>query len=239
MFLTGPRIVKRALGEEVSTDGARRHRSAHAQRRLRLRRPRRRRRGQSCCASCSATCRRTAASVPASTRRRAARRGRSGGRAAAERSRNYYDVRELIATARRRRALPGGSERWARNMVVGFARLEGQAVAIVANQAALPRRHHRRDGVAEGQQVHPHLRRLRHPAARARRHARLHARQPRGGGGRDQATARNSCVRSPAPAPARDGDRAQGLRRRLHHDELEGPRRRRLVLLAAARRSGS
>ena len=33
-------------------------------------------------------------------------------------------------------------------------------------------------------------------------------------------------------APARDGDRAQGIRRRVHHDELKGPRRRRLVLLA-------
>jgi len=50
-------------------------------------------------------------------------------------SRQHYDVRDLIA-----RLADGGrflevSERWARNMVVGFARLEGQAVAIVANQA--------------------------------------------------------------------------------------------------------
>ena len=51
------------------------------------------------------------------------------------RSRNYYDVRELIT-----RLVDGGqfrevSERWARNMVVGFARLDGHTVAIIANQA--------------------------------------------------------------------------------------------------------
>ena len=50
-------------------------------------------------------------------------------------SRQHYDVRDLIA-----RLVDGGcflevSERWARNMVVGFARLEGQTLAIVANQA--------------------------------------------------------------------------------------------------------
>ena len=50
-------------------------------------------------------------------------------------SRQHYDVRDLIA-----RLVDGGrflevSDRWARNMVVGFARLEGATVAIVANQA--------------------------------------------------------------------------------------------------------
>jgi acetyl-CoA carboxylase carboxyltransferase component len=51
------------------------------------------------------------------------------------RSRSHYDVRELIV-----RIVDGGrfrevSELWARNMVVGFARLEGRAVAVIANQA--------------------------------------------------------------------------------------------------------
>lgn len=51
------------------------------------------------------------------------------------RSRSYYDVRDVI-----RCLVDGGrfrevSELWARNMVVGFARLEGHVVAIVANQA--------------------------------------------------------------------------------------------------------
>jgi acetyl-CoA carboxylase carboxyltransferase component len=51
------------------------------------------------------------------------------------RSRSYYDVRDVIG-----RLVDGGrfrevSELWARNMVVGFARLEGHAIAVVANQA--------------------------------------------------------------------------------------------------------
>jgi acetyl-CoA carboxylase carboxyltransferase component len=49
-------------------------------------------------------------------------------------SRSYYDIRDLI-----RRVVDGGrfreaSEQWARNIVVGFARLEGNSVAIIANQ---------------------------------------------------------------------------------------------------------
>jgi acetyl-CoA carboxylase carboxyltransferase component len=48
--------------------------------------------------------------------------------------RGYYDVRDVV-----RRLVDGGrflevAPRWARNMVVGFARLEGRSVGIVANQ---------------------------------------------------------------------------------------------------------
>jgi acetyl-CoA carboxylase carboxyltransferase component len=48
--------------------------------------------------------------------------------------RRVYDVRDVI-----HRIVDGGrllevSERWARNMVVGFARIEGRSVGIVANQ---------------------------------------------------------------------------------------------------------
>jgi adenylyl-sulfate kinase len=51
------------------------------------------------------------------------------------RARSYYDVRAVVAAL-----VDGGrflevSERWARNMVVGFARLEGCPIGVVANQA--------------------------------------------------------------------------------------------------------
>jgi acetyl-CoA carboxylase carboxyltransferase component len=51
------------------------------------------------------------------------------------RSRSYYDVRAVI-----RRLVDAGrflevSPRWARNMVVGFARLEGRPIGVIANQA--------------------------------------------------------------------------------------------------------
>jgi len=50
-------------------------------------------------------------------------------------SRSYYDVREVIA-----RLVDGGrfleaAPRWARNMVTGFARIQGHSVAVIANQA--------------------------------------------------------------------------------------------------------
>jgi methylmalonyl-CoA decarboxylase subunit alpha len=52
-----------------------------------------------------------------------------------ERSRSFYEVRDVIS-----RLVDGGrflevSPRWARNMVVGFARLKGHPIAVVANQA--------------------------------------------------------------------------------------------------------
>jgi methylmalonyl-CoA decarboxylase subunit alpha len=52
-----------------------------------------------------------------------------------DRSRSYYDVRDVI-----RRLVDGGrylevSPRWARNMVVAFARVDGHPVGVIANQA--------------------------------------------------------------------------------------------------------
>ena len=52
-----------------------------------------------------------------------------------DRTRSFYDVRDVI-----RRLVDAGrflevSPRWARNMVAGFARLDGHAIAIIANQA--------------------------------------------------------------------------------------------------------
>jgi acetyl-CoA carboxylase carboxyltransferase component len=52
-----------------------------------------------------------------------------------ERQRSFYDVRGIIsALVDRGRFLEVGA-RWARNMVVGFARLEGRPVGVVANQS--------------------------------------------------------------------------------------------------------
>ena len=68
---------------------------------------------------------------------------------------------------------------WASNLVVGFARLNGRAVGVVANQPAQlgGQARHRRGG--QGRPVRPHLRRVQHPAADLRRHARVRARARR------------------------------------------------------------
>jgi acetyl-CoA carboxylase carboxyltransferase component len=133
MFLTGPRIVKLALGEEVSTaalGGTRVHarngvcdfvarddRSAMEMlRELLGYLPQNAAERPPVLAAEPPSGEDPAAVLPASPR-------------------SYYDVRELIG-----RLVDGGrlrevSERWARNMVVGFARLDGHAVAVIANQA--------------------------------------------------------------------------------------------------------
>jgi len=133
MFLTGPRIVKRALGEEIT---------AHALGGTRVHSR------NGVCDFVAADDREAArllrellSYLPQNASERPpvapAEPPLQGDPATVlpPRSRSYYDVRELIA-----RLVDGGhfrevSERWARNMVVGFARLDGHAVAIIANQA--------------------------------------------------------------------------------------------------------
>ena len=149
------------------------------------------------------------------------------------RSRNYYDVRELIG-----RLVDGGRfrevcERWARNMVVGFARLEGHTVAIIANQA----RH--RGGVIDVAASQKGRKFVRTCDAFGIPMLVLVDTPGFMPGSREEAAGVIShgaeLVRAFAgrELTARDGDRAQGLRRRVHHDELEGSGRRCRVLLAA------
>jgi acetyl-CoA carboxylase carboxyltransferase component len=133
MFLTGPRIVKRALGEDVTTaalGGTRVHarngvcdfvagddRSAMGLlRELLGYLPQNGSEAPPAIAPAPPTGEDPAGVLPL-------------------RSRNYYDVRELIGRVVDAGRFQEVSERWARNMVVGFSRLEGHAVAIIANQA--------------------------------------------------------------------------------------------------------
>jgi acetyl-CoA carboxylase carboxyltransferase component len=51
-----------------------------------------------------------------------------------ESQRKVYDVRDVISAVVDGGELLEVSERWARNMVTGFARLEGRAVGVIANQ---------------------------------------------------------------------------------------------------------
>ena len=132
MFLTGPRVVREALGEEVTMEEL----------------------GGPAVHQTNGVCQFVAADLPAATS--LAREllsllpARIGDRAPAaapspaaggdpsepvpDDPRRVYDVREVIA-----RLVDGGrllelDERWARNMVTGLARLEGRTVGIVANQ---------------------------------------------------------------------------------------------------------
>ena len=90
---------------------------------------------------------------------------------------------------------------FAPNIVIGFGRVEGQPVGVVANQpmqfAGTPR--HRRLG--EGRPVRAHLRRVQHPDADLRRRARLPARHRPG-------VERHHPPRRQAALRLRRGDRA-------------------------------
>ena len=85
------------------------------------------------CATCSTTC----PSTP--TRRRAAGRAWIPSRAPPTTpcpmpKRRVYDVRDVVRTLVDGGRLLEISPRWARNMLTGFARMDGRAVGIVANQ---------------------------------------------------------------------------------------------------------
>jgi acetyl-CoA carboxylase carboxyltransferase component len=135
MFLTGPRVVREALGEEVTMEqlgGPRVHEG-------------------------NGVCHLVADSEEEATDRvrellgllpqvigerspLAAPGPAGGGDPSAPvpaEARRVYDVREVIAAIVDRGRLLEISSRWARNMVTGFARLDGRPVGIVANQ---PRR---------------------------------------------------------------------------------------------------
>ena len=121
---------------------------------------------------------------------------------------------------------------FAPNIIVGFGRVEGRSVGIVANQpmqfAGTPR--HRR--LREGRPLRAHLRRLQHPGADLRRRARLPARH-RPGVGRHHPPRRQAHLRlRRGHRPARHRHHPQGLRRRLRRHGLQAPRRRHQPRLA-------
>ena len=98
--------------------------------------------------------------------------------------RKVYDVRDVIA-----RVVDGGDlleiqPRWARNLVTGFARLEGRAVGVIANQPRWLGGVLDADVRPEGRALRAHLRHVQPAAARVRRHAGLPAGIGPGAGGR-------------------------------------------------------
>ena len=133
LFLTGPDVVREVTGEDVSFSelgGSRvAERSGLAAPSVSTRR------------RCS--CLRTRAAVlpavarrstPAPVERGGARRRRSVGGGRADAAKATYDVRtvlERIVDVGSFRELRGGG---ARNMCVGFARLEGRPIGVIANQ---------------------------------------------------------------------------------------------------------
>ena len=125
-----------------------------------------------------------AARLPRSTRgARARRQRRAAGTAADPGARAPRDRAQRLRHARRGRAASSTaarflevSPRWARNLVVGFARLDGRPVGIVANQPRYLGGVLDVEASQKGARFVATCDALRRAAGRARRHARLHAR---------------------------------------------------------------
>ena len=121
---------------------------------------------------------------------------------------------------------------FAPNIVVGFGRVEGRSVGIVANQPMQFAGTLDIDASREGRPVRAHLRRVQRPGAHLRRRARLPARH-RPGVERHHPPRRQADLRlRRGDRPAGHRDHPQGLRRRLRRHGLQAPRRRHQPRLA-------
>jgi propionyl-CoA carboxylase beta chain len=149
-----------------------------------------------------------------------------------------YDMKQVIA-----RSVDDGDflevhERFAENIVCGFARLGGHPVGLIGQPTARPCRRARHRLVDQGRALRPHLRRVQHPARHVRRRAGVPSRDCAGVG-------RHHPPRRQAPLRVRGSDRtearrdhAQGLRRRVRRHELEAHPRRLQFRLAHRRGRG-
>ena len=127
---------------------------------------------------------------------------------------------------------------FAGNIVIGFARMEGATIGIVANQPMVLAGCLDIDSAQQGGALRALLRLLQHPDRDLRRRARLPARH-RPGIWRHHQARRQAALRLRRGDRAQgDGDHAQGLWRRLRRDELQAPARRRQFRLAVGRDRG-
>ena len=140
MFVTGPDVIKTVTHEEVTKEAARRR--DDAQRDRAASRTSRSRTIASACsssASCSAIC--PSNNVDDPPRARHGRSDRSRGRGARSASSREspnqpYDMHDLVQAVADDGAFLEVHRHYAKNIIVGFARLGGRSVGIVANQPA-------------------------------------------------------------------------------------------------------
>ena len=124
---------------------------------------------------------------------------------------------------------------YAMNIVVGFARILGRSVGIIANQPSVLSGALDINAADQGQPLHPLLQRLQHPAGHVRRCAGVPARRP-AGVRRHHPPRRQDAVRLLGGHRAQDpGHPPQVLRRGAPGHVLQGPGRRPRLRLADRR----
>ena len=186
MFVTGPDVIKTVTHEEVTKEelgGA--HDAQREERRRALRRAptiaSASRWSASCCRSCrrtTSTIRRRASTptIPSTARTTALDTLVPASRRTSPTTCKHADRSAWSTTATSSRC----TQHYAPNIVVGFARLAGRSVGIVANQPAHLAGALDIDASVKARALRPLLRRLQHPARHLRGRARLPARHRAG-----------------------------------------------------------
>ena len=134
-----------------------------------------------------------------------------------------FDMREVLDALLDADSFLEVHRRWAKELIVGYGRLDGRVVGVVANQPRAERRRPLRRLGRQGGPLHPDLQRLQRAAALPRRRARLHDRH-RGRAPGDHPPRREDDQRRLRGDRAEAlGDRPQGLRRRPLRDGRARP----------------
>ena len=223
MFITGPDVIKTVTGEDISMEalgGA----MTHADRVGRRVVHRRGRRGRAEPGALPVELPafeqpRGPAGLRRHRRPSTPRRGADPHRSRTERQ-EPYDMHEVI-----RYVVDDGEflevfPLWAMNIVIGFARLDGRSVGVIANQPKVRGGTLDIDASEKASALRALLRRVQHPDPHARRRARLPAGQG-AGVQRHHPPRREAAVRlRRGDRAAHDGDHPQGLWRRVPRHEL-------------------
>ena len=220
MYLGSPRMAEMVIGEKVTLEemgGAKMHTGVSG-----LRPPARRaatRRGSRWRAATSPTCPAAGApSRPPRRRRRRPRRGAPLGELIPADENKPFDIKELIEALVDDGSLLEIHPRWAKELVVGFARLDGRAVGIVANQPKHKGGVLFSDSADKAARFIWTLQRVQRAAAVPRRRARLHDRHAGRARGHHPPRREDDQRRQRGDRAEDLGDRAQGLRRRAVRD---------------------
>jgi hypothetical protein len=146
-----------------------------------------------------------------------------------------YDIKELIVKLADEGDFFELQPDYAKNIVIGFIRMDGSTVGVVANQpmvlAGLPGHQF----LDQGRALRALLRRLQHPDPHAGRRSGLHAGHGTGVRRHHQARRQAAVRLRRSHGPQGHADHAQGLRRCLRRDGLQAPARRRQPRLAERR----
>ena len=149
-----------------------------------------------------------------------------------------YDMKELILKVVDEGDFFELSPEWAGNILIGFGRMDGQTVGVVANQPMVLAGCLDINSVAQGRALRPLLRRLQHPDRDLRRRAGLPAGHGAGIWRHHQARRQAALRLCRGDGAQGHGHHPQGLWRRLRRDGLQAPARRRELCLAERRDRG-